>query len=110
MGGWHTHAIWTVKEGREAEFVAAWKRMGEATLGEFPAARGTLLQDAENPSRFVSFGPWESREQIGAWRASAAFQDGVAEIRRLLEDFEPGTFETRLEVARPAGTRESEAG
>ncbi len=47
--------IWTVKPGREEEFVAAWRAMGEATIAEFPAAHGRLLRDVDNPGRFVSF-------------------------------------------------------
>ena len=95
----YTVGIWTVKAGREEEFVAAWFAMGEATLAEFPAAHGTLLRDTGNPSRFVSFGPWESLEAVDAWRASAPFQEGVSRIRELLEAFEPGTYEVSAEVS-----------
>lgn len=90
---------WTVKAGREEEFVAAWRAMGDATVAEFPAAHGRLLRDVDNPGRFVSFGPWESREAIDAWRASASFTEGVARIRELVEAFEPGTYELTAEVS-----------
>ncbi len=94
----YTMGIWTVKAGREEEFVAAWRAMGEATIAEFPAAHGRLLRNVDNPGRFVSFGPWESLETVDAWRASAAFQVGVAHIRELLDAFEPGTYEVSAEV------------
>ena len=95
----YTVGIWTVKAGREDEFVAAWRAMGEATTAEFPAAHGRLLRDVENPSRFVSFGPWESMEEVEAWRASAPFKEGVARIRDLLDAFEPGTYALSAEVS-----------
>lgn len=95
----YTVGIWKVRRGREEDFVAAWRAMGEATLTAFPSAHGTLLRDAGNPGRFISFGPWESREQIEAWRASAPFQEGLARLRDLLEDFEPATFELSAEVS-----------
>lgn len=95
----YTVGIWAVKAGREEEFVAAWRAMGEATIAEFPAAHGRLLRDVGNPSRFVSFGPWESLEAVDAWRASAPFQEGVARIRELLDAFEPGTYEVSAEVS-----------
>jgi heme-degrading monooxygenase HmoA len=95
----YTVGIWTVKAGREEEFVAAWRAMGEATLADFPAAHGRLLRDLDNPRRFVSFGPWESLETVEAWRASAPFQEGVARIRELLDAFEPGTYELSTEVS-----------
>ena len=95
----YTLGIWTVKAGREAEFVAAWRAMGEATRAEFSRAHGTLLRDTDIPGRFVSFGPWESLEEVQAWRASAAFQEGVARIRELLDGFEPGTYEVAAEIS-----------
>lgn len=95
----YTVGIWTVKAGREEEFVAAWRAMGEATIAEFPAAHGRLLRDVENPGRFVSFGPWDSLEAVDAWRASIPFKEGVARIRDLLDAFEPGTYEVDAEVS-----------
>ena len=95
----YTVGIWTAKAGREEEFVAAWRAMGEATIEEFPAAHGRLLRDIDNPHRFISFGPWESLETVDAWRASAPFQQGVAHIRELLDAFEPGTYEVIAEVS-----------
>lgn len=95
----YTVGIWTVKAGREEEFVAAWRAMGEATIAEFPAAHGTLLREVASPSRFISFGPWDSLEEVDAWRASAPFEEGVARIRELLDGFEPGTYEIRAEVS-----------
>ncbi len=94
----YTVGIWNVKSGCEEEFVAAWRAMGKATVAEFPAAHGRLLRDVDNPGRFVSFGPWESLETVDAWRTSAAFQEGVARIRELLDAFEPGTYEVSAEV------------
>jgi heme-degrading monooxygenase HmoA len=94
----YTVGIWTVKAGREEEFVAAWRAMGEATIAEFPAAHGRLLRDVDNPGRFVSFGPWDSLETVDAWRASMPFKEGVARIRELLDAFEPGTYEVSAEV------------
>ena len=95
----YTVGIWTVTAGREEEFVAAWRAMGEATIAEFPAAHGRLLRDVANPNRFVSFGPWESVEAVDVWRASAPFREGVAHIRELLDAFEPGTYEVSAEVS-----------
>jgi heme-degrading monooxygenase HmoA len=95
----YTVGIWTVKPGREDEFVEAWRAFGEATLADFPDARGTLLQDTTDASRFISFGPWETQEEVDRWRASPAFQDGVARIRPLLDGFEPGTYELRTELS-----------
>lgn len=66
MADVYTVGIWTVKARREAQFVAAWRAMAEATVLEILGAHGTLLRNAEESSRFISFGPWASLEQVEA--------------------------------------------
>ena len=95
----YTVGIWTVKPGREEDFVATWQAMSERTLAEFPNAHGTLLRHRDQQNRFVSFGPWESDEQVVAWRQSAAFKEGVARMQDMLEDFVPGTYDLVLDSA-----------
>ena len=89
----YTAGIWTVKPGREDEFVALWRELADWTVGSFRVAQGTLLRSREEPNRFVSFGPWESVEQIEAWRASPEWQELVGRMRALLDSFEPGTYD-----------------
>jgi heme-degrading monooxygenase HmoA len=85
---------WVVKPGREDEFVAAWREMAEWTASEFaPATTAVLVRDRDDRSRFVSFGPWESDEQVASWRESAGFASRVGRIRDLLERFEPRTLD-----------------
>jgi hypothetical protein len=43
----YTLGIWTVKTGREDEFVRAWSDLAERTKSEFPDERATLLRDGE---------------------------------------------------------------
>jgi heme-degrading monooxygenase HmoA len=88
----YTHGVWIVKPGLEDEFVRRWQDLASWTLSAFPSARGTLLQDSDDPRRFHSFGPWESQEQIEAWRGSQGFQDRVGKLRETLEHFEPRTM------------------
>jgi quinol monooxygenase YgiN len=95
----YTCGIWIVKPGREDEFVAAWEELARWTAEHIPGAGwATLVQQEDQPNRFLTFGPWESVEAIDAWRASEGFQDGVKRIRALLEDFQPGTFRRRAGV------------
>jgi heme-degrading monooxygenase HmoA len=96
----YTLGIWTVKPGREDEFVAAWREMATGTKADFPEATAVLLRDREQPNRFISAGPWESLDRIRDWRSSAAFGDGVARMRELLEDFEPHTMDPVVTVDR----------
>jgi heme-degrading monooxygenase HmoA len=95
----YTCGIWTVKPGNEDEFVAAWEALARWTAEHVPGASwATLVQQEDQPNRFLTFGPWESAEAIDAWRASEGFREGIARIRPLLESFEPGTFRRRAAI------------
>ena len=99
MSQLYTSGRWTVVPGREDEFVKAWSEMAEWTSAEIPGnSWATLLQHREEPNVFVSFGPWESAEAIAAWRESPGFQEHVGRIRGMLEGFEPGVFDCRVQV------------
>jgi quinol monooxygenase YgiN len=79
--------------GIEDEFVKAWRDLATRTKGDFPNATATLLRDRDDPTLFISFGPWESIEQIERRRASETFQTGVGKIRPLLSEFTAHTLD-----------------
>ena len=89
----YTVGTWTVKPGQEAQFVQAWREMATRSAQDFPGASVVLLRDRDRPNVFLSCGPWESLEQIQAWRASGTFQQGIAKIRPFLDAFEPHTMD-----------------
>jgi quinol monooxygenase YgiN len=89
-----THGTWTVKPGREDEFVASWRRLAEDGTTELDVPEPpTLLRDRERPNVFVSFGPWPDDAAVERFRSSAAFREGVAAMEDLLERFEPRTLD-----------------
>jgi len=93
-----TLGVWTTKEGRANDFVRAWHDMAARTKADFPTATATLLRDRDQTNRFVSFGPWESLDQIEQWRNSDIFRNGVGTIRELIENFAPSTLDVASEV------------
>jgi quinol monooxygenase YgiN len=89
-----THGVWRVKPGREEEFVELWRQMareGMATLETVEPP--TLLRDREQPTEFVSFGPWPNVEEIDKFRSSAAFLGAQQRMRDLLESFTTRTLD-----------------
>ena len=88
-----TSGRWKVLPGKEDDFVAAWSALATQTKVEFPDSTATLLRDRDDPTLFLSFGPWDSIEQIEQWRASHTFQAGVGKIRPLLDGFSPHTLD-----------------
>ncbi|MGB8961021.1 MAG: antibiotic biosynthesis monooxygenase family protein [Pseudonocardiaceae bacterium] len=95
----YTLGVWTVKRGCEEEFIQAWLDLATRTQSDFPGGSATLLRDRDNPRRFISLGPWQSLEQIEAWRASTTFKDGVGRIRGLLDSFEPHTMDEAVVIS-----------
>lgn len=87
-----THAVWTVKAGREDDFIRAWSEMAGEALTEFePAGTAYLLRDRDRPNVFRSFGPWDSMETVERFRAKIA--PHLGSMKELLESFEPFTLD-----------------
>jgi heme-degrading monooxygenase HmoA len=90
----YTSGDWMVKPGREEEFIEAWHDLAEWTATEIaPGASAMLLRDRDEPARFRSFGPWDSDEQVAAWRQSEGFLARIGRIRELLDRFEAHTLD-----------------
>ena len=99
MGQLYSSGIWIAKPGREAEFAAAWQEFASWSLSAIDGASwAVLLQDRSRSNRFVSFGPWDSLDQMEAWRSNPGFAERVAGIRPLIQRLEPSTLEAVVEV------------
>ncbi|SRR6266498_2041298 len=98
IGQPYTKGTWTVREGSEEEFVERWKELiGSAR--EVPGAESFLLiQERNDPRRFVSFGAWSDWESADAWRAGPAFTEAMRACLELCEDFQPGDSTLRAAV------------
>ena len=83
---------WIVRPENEDEFVRRWAKFAEWSSAEGLAASAKLLRDVDDPSRFISFGPWETLEAIRRWRALEGFQQHVQALSEVVEDFEPRTL------------------
>lgn len=83
----YTASVWQVKAGQEDTFVQEWTTNTQATLGLPGNGGALLLQDRMNPSRFISFQPWESDEAMAAMRQVPGFRDWVSRARELCDDY-----------------------
>lgn len=89
----YTCGTWIVKPGMEQAFIEAWQEFADWTTGhQAGAGAGTLLQNEDDPSRFLSFGPWENSEVISEWRSRQEFQNFVSKARELCEEVKPQTM------------------
>ncbi|RDI75780.1 hypothetical protein Gocc_0199 [Gaiella occulta] len=89
----YTIGVWQVKPGREDDFLAAWDALAQWTIDSEFGSHATLTRDRDDPSRFVSFGPWPSAEHVERWRADPGFVERFARLDEVLERFEPGTYD-----------------
>jgi heme-degrading monooxygenase HmoA len=96
MGNVYTSGIWTVKEGHEADFIAAWKTLAESGKAMPGAGNFHLLRDVEQTNRFMSFGDWESLEAQRAWKESDDFAARMGRTRQYA-DLAPSTYEVVTE-------------
>ena len=92
MGEAYTHSTWRVKPGLEDEFVRRWEDLAHWSALQGLSSRAKLLRDIDEPSRFDSFGPWESMESVRRWRAAPGSHERVARLQEVLDDFEPRTL------------------
>jgi quinol monooxygenase YgiN len=99
VGQLYTSGDWVAKKGLESAFIEAWKDLALWTTENVESATWVaLLRDDENPRLFRSFGPWESRESIDAWRESDGFKERVGKIRDLIDSFDAKTMEAVVEI------------
>ena len=99
MGQPHTFGTWHVKPGHEEQFVAAWQEMASWTGDDIDQlGGGRLLQDQSDPTRFYSFGSWESDEAIASWRERPGFKQRLVAMSDLLDSYEIKTLGLRAEV------------
>jgi hypothetical protein len=49
-----------------------------------------LIQDQNDPHKFISFGSWDGMEAANEWRSSDEFAKNMGACRELCDDFSPG--------------------
>lgn len=89
MGEIYTTGYWTPRAGEEDAFVEAWLEFAR-WASQMPGA-GTLrlARHEGDPTRFVSFGRWDSLESAHAWKASPEFGERMSRVQRHVEQFVP---------------------
>src|SRR5690606_20619310 len=99
----YTLGVWNVKSGQEAEFIVAWKQLGEifAELPH-PPGTGTLIQSLSDPSLFYSFGPWTRLNDVEEMRSDPRARAAIERLIALCTEATPGTFRLVAEV--PGGS------
>jgi heme-degrading monooxygenase HmoA len=93
-----TCGIWTVRDGSEEEFVRRWTALVNSAQALPGAESFTLIQDRQDPHRFISFGAWDDWTTADGWRASEPFTSAMSACRELCEDFRPNDSTLRVAI------------
>jgi heme-degrading monooxygenase HmoA len=89
-----THTVWTVRHGREEDFISAWGTMAREVAGDMRMRRPpTLLRDRDRPNVFISFAPWEDFDMVTRFRSSEIFRRHVAGMGTMIEQLDAHTLD-----------------
>jgi heme-degrading monooxygenase HmoA len=92
---------WTVKPGREERFLEKWQNFAQWTLNHFRGARWVyIVRDQEKSNEFISFGPWNSPDNLAAWRQSPKCINAFAELKELCDLVQPVTMREVTHIKR----------
>jgi heme-degrading monooxygenase HmoA len=82
-----TTGVWLVKSGKEKDFIAAWGDTPTWILNHnLGAIEFYLLQDIQEPRRFISTGSWESIQKIAAWKQLPESAEFIAKMKELCDE------------------------
>lgn len=95
----YTSGTWIVKPGMEDAFIEAWGDFATWTTESVDGALWAVLsRDDQDPQKFISMGPWESREAIDAWRALPEFKEAFGAMRDMIESVDVHVLEPVFEA------------
>jgi heme-degrading monooxygenase HmoA len=93
MSNVYTTATWTPYPGKEEDFVSAWSEFASWASSMPGAGRLSLARDIREPERFISFGGWDSLEQVRGWKGSPEFRGRMARVLQHVSDFNPSELD-----------------
>ena len=96
----YTLGMWRVREGKEGNFVEAWKELSKlfSQLPLAPGGKGTLVQSLSDPLLFYSFGQWGSIEAVVAMRQDEKAKQGLRRLAEMCVESQPGSFRVVAEA------------
>ena|SRR5947207_4381365 len=89
----YSSGTWKVKDGEDEAFVSAWTDFAKwlSTMPGSGTAR--LTKDIANPGQYVSFAPWESLDQLQAWKNAEEFPQYMGPVQAHVAEFTPHEME-----------------
>ena len=102
----YTTGTSTPYPGKEEEFIRAWAKFASWASSMPGAGLLSLTRDIRDTERFISFGGWESLEQVRDWKGSPEFRERMAQVLQYVAEFQPS--ELKVVATADAGATEIE--
>ncbi len=93
MGTMYTTGTWRPNAGTEEAFVEAWAEFASWASGRSGAGTLVLARDVRDRQRFVSFGQWESSDDVRAWKSAPELRERMAKVMQHVDEFEPAELD-----------------
>ncbi len=91
--------LWTARPGKEEMFKKSWEDFADWSKRNIPGAiTALLLQDKDDPRKFLTVGPWKDDASVQKWRASPEFKAFVGRVKELCDEFRPMTFKAVVSI------------
>jgi hypothetical protein len=82
--------MWTVKQPNIPEFIAMWQKSADWISQHLPdEGEGILLQDTEQPNRFISFASSTDIEKAQEVMSRTDYEELFSRVRALCDEVQP---------------------
>ena len=82
--------MWTVNSDKVQEFIEAWQSSADWLTDNLPDnGEGFLVQDMENPNRFISFAFSDDLEMAQEVMSQIEYLDLFSKVRAICDDVQP---------------------
>ena len=88
----YTISNWTVKRGREKEFVAAWKNFANWIVRQKGTGPASLFKDDLDPAHYTSIESWEDESTRAAIQKGIPFGRESYKLQQFSIDFSSRSF------------------
>jgi quinol monooxygenase YgiN len=93
--------IWLIKSGKENEFIDLFQKFADWVFSQnLGAIEVYLLQDVQEPRRFITCGPWETIQKMDEWRKLQEFKEFFADAKEISDEITPLTMKPIMHAKR----------
>ena len=98
-----TTGVWRVSPSKQEAFETAWTDFATWASSMDGAGPLRLGRDSDDAQRYVSFGAWDSADQVRAWKSRPEFRERLAQVVQYTDEFNGSELDVVARAADGAG-------